>query len=161
MQTDPASLPSAAELSDDEKETFSTQLSGDIYLLNNVPKYVLLRLESELTDNVAVWDNRVISIEHVLPQNPPASSEWIKDFDSDDREQLVHQLGNLVLLSKNKNSAAKAYEFDKKKTAYFEKSGGASFAWTNGVISKDKWEPELIRIRTVEAVDHLKKLWSL
>ncbi|MCC5786543.1 MAG: DUF262 domain-containing protein [Phycisphaerales bacterium] len=161
LLADPAALPSAADLSSEEKARFRNQLSGDLYLLNNVPKYILLRLESCLNDSDALWNHRVISIEHVLPQNPSADSEWCGKFSDTQREILTHKIGNLVILSRKKNSSAKAYDFAKKKQSYFGRAGGTSFAWTNGVVSQEDWTPELIEQRTVDAVSHLADFWNL
>jgi hypothetical protein len=161
MQTDPAALPSASDLSSEEKEYFKSQLGGDLYLLNNVPKYVLLRLESDLSDNSAMWASSVISIEHVLPQNPPATSEWAKNFSEEERDELTHCLGNLAILSKKKNSSARAFDFQKKIKSYFGNCGGDSFAWTNGLREFKEWTPEVIRSRNREGLRRLSAVWDL
>lgn len=56
-----------------------------------------------------------ITVEHILPQNPPEDSEWIKNFKEEQRKEWTNKLGNLVLLSKRKNSQAKNYDFSEKK----------------------------------------------
>jgi len=49
----------------------------------------------------------------------------MKAFNQQDRLELTNSLGNLVLLSGRKNSAAQNYDFDRKKRVYFGKKGTA------------------------------------
>jgi Protein of unknown function (DUF1524) len=49
----------------------------------------------------ATYDSDTTTVEHVLPQNPEAGSEWMKWFpDVAQRAGLVHTLGNLALLTR-------------------------------------------------------------
>jgi hypothetical protein len=101
----------------------------------------------------ATYDFPVISVEHVLPQNPAPGSEWTTWIpDNAERLRCVHQLGNLVLLSRKKNSAASNYEFDKKKRAYFTGRGGVTpFALTTQVLREPTWTSEVIEARQKES----------
>src|SRR5262249_39593722 len=138
-------------------------LDGDIYEVKFVPKYVLLRLDALLSDGAANYDHEVISIEHVLPQNPIPNGDWVKLFPNPaDREGLVHRLGNLVLLSHRKNSAASNYDFDKKKDKYFKSQNKVSpFSLTTQVLNENAWSPAVIRRRQTELLGRLKVLWRL
>ena len=44
-------------------------------------------------DPGATYNHKIISIEHVLPQNPTKGSQWPSDFTDEDREGLTHRLG--------------------------------------------------------------------
>ncbi|OOP97244.1 DUF262 domain-containing protein [Helicobacter pylori] len=57
-------------------------------------------------------------IEHILPQNPDPSSQWVKDFSEEERGLYTHSLANLTLLGSNKNSQASNLDFKKKKEIY-------------------------------------------
>lgn len=57
-------------------------------------------------------------IEHILPQNPDPSSQWVKDFSEEERELYTHSLANLTLLGGNKNSQASNLDFKEKKEIY-------------------------------------------
>lgn len=72
-------LDSAAfKLSNEERADTKERLAGDIYLSKPVRRYVLLRLDSILAqDPGASYDHRVVTVEHVLPQNPTADSRWV------------------------------------------------------------------------------------
>ncbi len=43
-------------------------------------------------------------VEHILPQNPDPSSQWVKDFSEEERECYTHSLANLTLLGVKKNT---------------------------------------------------------
>lgn len=154
---------SPLQMSDDECRLFAKELSGDVY--GQVPKrrlYVLLRLDSYLSDGSAVYDHSVISIEHVLPQNPPAGSEWCKWFATQElRDKWVHRLGNLLLLNHKKNSSASNYEFEKKKTAYFAKGGVSPFPLTTQAIGETEWTLDVIERRQKELLAKLKQAWRI
>ena len=78
-------------------------------------KYVLLRLELLASEHDVDKFFDAKSIEHVLPQNPDASSDWLKIHKSEDLKSYVNSVGNLVLLSKGKNSSASNSEFAEKR----------------------------------------------
>jgi hypothetical protein len=154
---------SPLQLSANEIVDTVSKLSGPIYSVPNVPRYVLLRLNEALSDGGARYDSRTVSIEHVLPQNVPAKSEWAETFpDERQREELVHTMGNLVLLSRRKNSAAKNYAFGKKKNTYFSQDGGGSpFVLTSQVLKEEKWTPGSIRKRQELLLNKAKQIWRL
>ncbi|GAA8618515.1 DUF262 domain-containing protein [Helicobacter pylori] len=57
-------------------------------------------------------------IEHILPQNPDPSSQWVKDFSEEERERYTHSLANLTLLGGKKNTKASNLDFKDKKKIY-------------------------------------------
>lgn len=154
---------SPLQLSDEESLLFVKELNGDIYQL--VPKrrmYILLRLDSALSDGSAVYDHAVVSIEHVLPQSPEKGSKWIEWFPTQNqRDFYVHRLGNLLLLNRKKNSSARNYEFDRKKNSYFTKGGVSPFPLTTQAISENEWTPEVVAKRQKQLLETLKDVWRL
>lgn len=151
-------------LSNKQKKEFVSALDGDIY--KRLPKArmaLILRLEALKSDGSKkqTFDN--LSLEHVLPQNPPKVSEWITWFpDEDVRESWTHRLGNLVPLHIRKNPAAGNYDFSTKKNVYFTGRGTSSpFILTNEVRSFDSWTPKLLEERQKRLVDVLIKHWRL
>ncbi len=150
-------------LTPEEQNETLERLRGPLYLVKPVRKYVLLRLDELLANSPGVsYDHRVITIEHVLPQTPRDTSQWIKEFTSDDRTYWTHRLGNLVLLNRSRNSAAQNYDFDQKKTEYFTSGNGvAAFALTTQVLTEQTWTPEVVRARQESAVQLLAQEWGL
>ncbi|GAA9832916.1 DUF262 domain-containing protein [Helicobacter pylori] len=57
-------------------------------------------------------------VEHILPQQPGSSSQWMKDFSEEERECYTHSLANLTLLGGKKNSQASNLDFKDKKKIY-------------------------------------------
>lgn len=152
---------SPLQLTDSECRQFVKELNGDVY--RQVPKrrlYTLLRLDSALSDGSATYDHGIISIEHVLPQNPKSDSKWCDWFPTQDlRDTWVHRLGNLLLLNQKKNSSASNYEFEKKKTAYFTKGGISPFPLTTQAVGESEWTQAIVEERQVKLVDELKRAW--
>ncbi|WP_216830314.1 DUF4357 domain-containing protein [Alkalihalobacterium elongatum] len=153
---------STLEVTNSDRKEVLQQLNGDVYtnLKDTAKRYVLLRLDSILTKGQPYYSHSVITVEHVLPQTPKDESEWLKNFERP--EEYVHKLGNLVLLTRSKNSQAKNYDFDKKKTSYFQTAGGVtSFALTSQVIQMTEWTPAVVEKRQKQLIQLLIKAWDL
>lgn len=57
-------------------------------------------------------------VEHILPQKPDPSSQWMKDFSEEERGLYTHSLANLTLLGGTKNTQASNLDFKDKKKIY-------------------------------------------
>ncbi|GAB5898440.1 DUF262 domain-containing protein [Mycolicibacterium mageritense] len=153
----------AFELSSAERKETKRKLNDEIYRIAPVRKYVLLRLDETLANSPGVsYDHKIITVEHVLPQNPSAGSPWLKSFTEDDRDYWTHRLANLVLLNRTKNSEAQNFSFSKKKAQYFtSKKGTTNFSLTSQVLSCTEWTPAVLETRQFDLTKQLTKLWSL
>ena len=150
------------QLRDNEKAAIIDILNGPIYTMTRVRGPLLLRLDSLVAEAGAKYDYAITSIEHVLPQNPAAESQWRSWFTDDaERAQWTHRLGNLVLLSRRKNSSASNWEFERKKHEYFLRGGVSPFALTTQVVKEAEWTPAVLERRQRELVDKLKAEWRL
>ncbi|NPV61800.1 MAG: DUF262 domain-containing protein [Methanotrichaceae archaeon] len=155
---------SPLQLTPQERRSIRNTLNReDFYLLKNVPRYVLLRLDGAMSEGTATYDEPIVTVEHVLPQNPPENSAWNEWFPTPkDHSKYVNRLGNLVLLSRKKNSSANNYDFSKKKEKYFATSGGISpFVLTMKVLDLESWTPNIIDSRQEEMLKVAKTLWRL
>lgn len=80
-------------LTDAQKREFIAALNGDIY--RKLPKArmaLMLRLEALVSDGSKKQAFNHLSLEHVLPQTPPAASDWIKWFpDEGERDSWTHR----------------------------------------------------------------------
>ena len=95
-------------------------LEGNIYG-RRAARYVLLKLDLIYHGHTTPFNiPDTISIEHILPQNPKEGSKWKNDFGELDRENWTHKLGNLVLISRRKNTAQGNRDFYEKKEKYFK-----------------------------------------
>lgn len=156
-------LDSPLQLTSNEANQILKTLDGDLYLVKRIRQYVLLRLDSALSGGEASYDYAVITVEHVLPQNPSEGSTWLQWFpNKEERVQYVHRIGNLALLSRKKNAEAQNYDFARKKERYFTGQRGISpFALTSQVLQKSEWTPEVINQRQLSSLQTLKKIWRL
>ncbi len=66
-----------------------------------------------------------LQVEHILPQQPGSSSQWVKDFSEEERGLYTHSLANLTLLGGKKNTKALSQvlnqDFKEKKEIYMGK----------------------------------------
>lgn len=109
----------ASKVFDFDHKQLLVLLGGAIYS-HRFAKYVLLRLEYLLASHAAQLNlPDEISIEHILPQNPDKGSEWVQDFSDEQRDQWLHRLGNLMLLSRIKNTSLGNLDFVNKRMRYF------------------------------------------
>lgn len=84
--------------------------------------YILSKLNYINSSNSTKIINPILSIEHILPQNPERSSEWMASFNDEQREKLTNKLGNLMLINGKKNSKLGRKQFKEKKDIYFKSS---------------------------------------
>lgn len=161
--TQSTSLPSL-ELTTSEKDAFVTALNGDVYTLTARRRnYLILRLDSFVTDGVASYNHNILTIEHVLPQTVNPGTEWESWFpDVFKQIEWVHKLANLVPLTQSRNSYASNYDFDRKKSAYFTgRTGVTSFALTSQVLQEKEWTQEVLASRQQRLVGVCKQNWDL
>jgi len=112
-------------------------------------KYVLLRLELLTSEHDVPKQFSARSIEHVYPQTPAVGSNWLKGVKPDEIDEFVHQAGNLVLISKSRNSSANNYEFEDKKNKYL-KPRVTDYPRSVQVLGYSAWTRKVIEDRTNE-----------
>ena len=130
-------------------------LSGDIYG-RRFARYILLKYEYLISDNtVHLSDYKNITVEHILPQNPPERSQWRGDFTEDERNNWTDKLANLVLISKRKNSKLGNQDFDQKKEKYLK---GRIDIFTGSKVfieQRNNWTPGILERRQEDVLDEL------
>ncbi len=157
--------PSSIELSKEEQKEFLDKLGGEIYGMTAIRRnYVMLRLDSFVSDHSASYTPSVLTIEHVLPQTPGTDSQWTKWWpEEDDRKFWTHRVANLVPLPRQKNSEAQNYEFARKKDLYFKsrKTGTTIYALTSQVLNEAEWTPDVLKHRQQTLLEVFRKNWDL
>ncbi|RDI98945.1 DUF262 domain-containing protein [Dyella solisilvae] len=109
----------ASNVFDIDRKQLLDLLDSSIYG-RRFARYVLLRLEYLLASHAAPLNlPDEISVEHILPQNPDQTSQWVKDFTDVQRDHWLHRLGNLMLLSRRKNTSLGNLDFTAKRDRYF------------------------------------------
>ncbi|MCK6426645.1 MAG: DUF4357 domain-containing protein [Burkholderiaceae bacterium] len=157
-------LTSPLQLSQEEQYQTYTALSGPLYETHS-PRalaLLLLRLDHLMSDGSASYQHDVVSVEHVMPQQPAPNSQWATWVPDKVAHQLwVHRLGNLALLSRKKNSSASNRDFGWKKSAYFTKGGTSAFALTTQVLQHEDWTVDVMQQRQDALLAKLEAHWRL
>lgn len=128
-----------------------------------------LREKGKHSANKLSWDklktakNDHVTIEHIFPQNP-SEDYWVERFghlDESDQNLLMHSLGNLLPLSRSKNSSLQNDAFPHKK------NNGQGVGYYNGSVSEnevaqsDEWSPVHIRQRGLDLLKFMEQRWSI
>ncbi len=101
-------------------DSFNGCLNDNLYG-RRFARYLLYKLNFIYQgDTTKMNSPRMLSVEHILPQNPHGKSEWIKDFTLDERKEWTNKIGNLMLITRRKNSAQGRKDYAIKKKKYFE-----------------------------------------
>jgi uncharacterized protein with ParB-like and HNH nuclease domain len=99
---------------------FFRNIEGNVYG-RRFAKYILLKLDYIFNDNKTnKWSGfNQITVEHILPQTPEATSQWKIDFTDIERSALENKMGNLILLGRGKNASQGRLDYVKKHQKYF------------------------------------------
>ena len=141
-----------------------------------VASYFLYEYEKHLqnTNEVKVeWEtfeqNQAgkVSIEHIYPQTP-TDAYWQQRFTTDADKALTHSLGNLLLLSRSKNSEQQNYGFDVKRKTTTDSNGVIIHnGYDNGsyselaVAREEEWTPDRIIARGKVLLEFLREHWNI
>ncbi|WP_187887983.1 DUF262 domain-containing protein [Helicobacter pylori] len=110
-------------------------------------------------------------VEHILPQKPDPSSQWMKDFSEEERGLYTHSLANLTLLGGNKNSQALNLDFKDKKKIYMgeeirsrkTKTSNVMTCYktTIDVVQYTEWTPKSLEKRKEELIQIIESVLKL
>jgi hypothetical protein len=125
----------------------------------NLARYYLLALERgkrgdaepEFVPNSNEDD---VNLEHVLPKRASAN-EWGSQFNTDERRDYLHRLGNLCLLQKGPNGRIGSKPFAAKK-ALLAKS---EFTLTSEIAAVSDWTKDAIKERQARLAALAAKVW--
>jgi uncharacterized protein with ParB-like and HNH nuclease domain len=141
------------------KQELNAFIEGNVYG-KRPTRYLLLRLNYLYSDIDTVLSlPETISIEHILPQNPKADSQWKADFDDEARELWTNKLGNLIILSRRKNSSQSNLDYEKKKQKYFK--GNVNLGRSAFIMSKSTWQLDDLQENHKDAVAKLKESFDI
>ncbi|MCQ2887038.1 DUF262 domain-containing protein [Helicobacter pylori] len=115
-------------------------------------------------------------VEHILPQNPGSSSQWVKDFSEEERGLYTHSLANLTLLGDTKNAQASNLDFKEKKEIYMghavklgkDKRGREKtfkvmtcYKMTIDIAQYTEWTPKSLEKRKEELIQKIESVLAL
>lgn len=128
--TDLLKVIDAAQKSEDvfSSKVFDFDAAGFLRVLNGpiygrrFSRYITLKLDFFYQNHDQKMHFDLLSVEHILPQNPTDTSQWVKDFTQEERELWTDRLGNLVLITRGKNSSQGRLDYVDKVKNYFKKN---------------------------------------
>ncbi|MFB1288005.1 DUF262 domain-containing protein [Helicobacter pylori] len=111
-------------------------------------------------------------VEHILPQKPDPSSQWMKDFSEEERGLYTHSLANLTLLGGTKNSQASNLDFKDKKKIYMGEEIKLNkkkkpfrvmtcYKMTIDVAQYTEWTPKSLEKRKEELIKIIESVLTL
>ncbi|WQT63778.1 DUF262 domain-containing protein [Helicobacter pylori] len=111
-------------------------------------------------------------VEHILPQQPGSSSQWVKDFSEEERGLYTHSLANLTLLGGKKNTEASNLDFKDKKKIYMGEEIKSRKTKTSKVMTCYKmtidithkyteWTPTSLEKRKEELIQKIESVLTL
>ncbi len=140
----------------------------DWYSGRRLLRYTLYEFELKLLKDEGkgarpklAWEDLSDStIEHILPQNPRVNSHWRKVWTDAEREECLHDIGNLVLTLNNSNYLN--FDFDRKKG-----SPGVSPSYCDSPIQQERrisrykdWTKTELLERRSELVEWINQRWK-
>ncbi|WP_208365725.1 DUF262 domain-containing protein [Helicobacter pylori] len=146
---------------------------------NSWLKPVLILVEYFVSDDPCpkrIQMDKNLHIEHILPQQPGSSSQWMEDFSEEERELYTHSLANLTLLGGKKNAQASNLDFKEKKEIYKgnavklgkDKRGREKpfkvmtcYKMTIDVAQYTEWTPTSLEKRKEELIERIESVLAL
>ena len=140
--------------------SFKRVLEGPIYG-KRFARYILLKLDHYYQNHAQKMHFETLSVEHILPQNPKDGSQWMSDFDSKQREKWTHKIGNLVLITRRKNSSLGNLDFNEKLKRYFEKNIDTCPNSLRILMKYKQWAPTEVEENQKDILDIIKKKYKI
>jgi hypothetical protein len=118
-------------------------------------KYILARLEADVSGRGCDPETDPGTIEHILPENP--FDEWADDFPRQYWDEAVYRLGNLTLLDSASNRRVANRSYAEKLSAY----GPSSYALTRNIaeMAPEHWTFDLLQMRQYKLARRAVHLW--
>ncbi|WQR69008.1 DUF262 domain-containing protein [Helicobacter pylori] len=137
-------------------------------------KPVLILVEYFVSDDPypkRIQMDKNLHVEHILPQKPDPSSQWVKDFSEEERELYTHSLANLTLLGGTKNAQASNLDFKDKKKIYMGEEIKLNkkkpfkvmtcYKMTINVAQYTEWTPKSLEKRKEELIKRIESVLTL
>ncbi|MFP6170587.1 DUF262 domain-containing protein [Helicobacter pylori] len=142
-------------------------------------KPILILVEYFVSDDPCpkrIQMDKNLHVEHILPQKPDLSSQWMKDFSEEERELYTHSLANLTLLGGKKNAQASNLDFKEKKEIYMgnavklgkDKRGREKtfrvmtcYKMTIDIAQYTEWTPKSLEKRKEELIQIIENVLTL
>lgn len=120
-----------------------------------VVRYILARLEADLSSRAVDPNADPGTIEHILPENP--GEEWDAEFPLERHEEFLYRIGNLTLLERRANRDIGNGPYTEKVVAYEQ----SSYALTRAiaVMAPEDWTPAHLEARQRKLAERAVQIW--
>ena len=120
-------------------------------------KQFLLGINNDLQQDAQLLNERLCSVDHILPKSPQHWIGWT-GFNSDDIGDWVDRIGNLTLMGPTDNKPGPKYNgtFTKKRESY----QGSGIALTRELRQYDDWTPSVVKARQREMAERAVRVWG-
>lgn len=122
---------------------------------NQLAKYILSKIELNMSGVEPNINSKTLSIEHILPQHP--NSNWFDNFDKNNIEHFVFRIGNLTLLETSKNQEIARESFEIKQKAYKI----SKYKMTQNLDDIIEWNSTEIQKRQKEMSNIAATIWKI
>ncbi|WQU44907.1 DUF262 domain-containing protein [Helicobacter pylori] len=141
------------------------------YFISDDPRPKRIKIEEKEKN-----EKNDFHVEHILPQKPDPSSQWVKDFSEEEMELYTHSLANLTLLGGQRNTQASNKDFKEKKEIYMgnavklgkDKRGREEtfrvmtcYKMTIDVAQYTEWTPKSLEKRKEELIKRIESVLTL
>ena len=120
----------------------------------NLVKYILTKIENQISSKEYSFIDSNFTIEHILPEN--YNEEW-NSFFADEAEKYVYRLGNYTLLEEKKNRIVGNKSFEEKKSIYKT----SQFRLTNQELNYDEWNIASLNNFQNKLARYAKSIWKI
>jgi uncharacterized protein with ParB-like and HNH nuclease domain len=134
-------------------ETCEVSTSGQSKRLT---KYILCRLEADMTGIQRDYEVDTGSIEHILPENP--AHDWAQYFAEERQKDFIDRLGNLTLLEPSLNRQVDNVLLADKLPVYAQSSYGQTKAIVD--LGVQEWTPASLNDRQKRMARRAAHVWQ-
>ncbi|CAA6677377.1 MULTISPECIES: DUF262 domain-containing protein [unclassified Lentimonas] len=145
---------------DVDQDAFVRSIESAVYG-RRFTRYLLLKLDYIYHNESQKLSVDRLSVEHILPQTPEDTSQWKQDFTDKQREEWTHRLGNLVLITTNKNASQGRKDYANKKKDYFLKRIDTCPNSLRVLNQNDQWTPVQLEANHREVLGKLREHYGI
>ncbi len=120
----------------------------------NLVKYILTKIENQISSKEYSYTDSNFTIEHILPEN--YDEEW-NSFFSNEAEKYIYRLGNYTLLEEKKNRNLGRKPFDEKKYIYKT----SQYKLANNELNYDEWNISSLNNYQSKLAKYAKSIWKI
>lgn len=149
---------------------YKKQLTEDFYTWYNhrhILKYTLYEYELHLLDiegkgNVPriKWEDLSdATLEHILPQNPKANSDWRSNWTKDEIKLYLHDISNITLTMDNSSYSNFEFKIKKGKPGISPSYANSDIRQERKISSFSDWTPNTCKKRRKELITWIYERW--